>query len=159
MAHLDQRRWTAGLILIVVGLGFFLLQRWQGVGSAGFMLVLGAAFLVAYLVRRVHGMMVPAGVLLGVGLGGVVDLGSFGDTTLLCLGAGFVSIYVVTMLVEGRSHWWPLVPGGILLVIGFGGMRKVAELFYAYWPLILVFVGVLILLGGLGRRERGSGSS
>ena len=33
MKRVSERRWTAGLILIAVGLGLFLLRRWEGVGS------------------------------------------------------------------------------------------------------------------------------
>ena len=97
-------RWTAGMILIGVGLGFFFLQRWQGAGTSTILLLIGAAFLVAYLLRRAYGLLVPAGILLGLGLGGLLEARFLDDEAVFGLGCGFVFIYVVALLVERNSH-------------------------------------------------------
>lgn len=151
-------RWTAGMILIGVGLGFFFLQRWQGAGTSTILLLIGAAFLVAYLLRRAYGLLVPAGILLGLGLGGLLEARFLDDEAVFGLGCGFVFIYVVALLVERNSHWWPLIPGVILILVGVNDMRSVTELVFDYWPLALVAVGLLLVFGVLGGdREAKSG--
>ena len=155
MANRDGR-WTAGLILIGVGLGFFFLQRWQGGGST-IVLLLGAAFLVAYLLRRAFGFLVPAGILLGLGLGGLIDAPFLDDESTFGLGCGFVFIYLVAVSVERKAHWWPLIPGVILILVGFNDMRSVTSFLLDYWPLALVAIGLLLGFGVLGSGRNTTG--
>ena len=157
MSRKDSR-WTAGMILIGVGLGFFVLQTWQGVGAPTVTLLLGAAFLVGYLLRRVYGLLVPAGILLGIGSGGFLEAPFVDDEATFGLGCGFLFIYGVALLVEKRTHWWPLIPGTILVLVGLDDMDSVTDLVLGYWPLALVAVGLLLVFGVLGGgRESKSG--
>jgi hypothetical protein len=39
---------------------------------------------------------------------------------------GFIAIYVIAKLYERDSHWWPLIPGVILILIG---VPKTAKIF------------------------------
>ena len=151
-----QSRWIAGLILIAVGLGFFFL-RGDGVsGTQTVAVVISAVFLVAYLLRRSYGLLVPAGILLGLGFGDLLEFGSIDDGTTFGLGCGFVFIYLVALLVERSSHWWPLIPGVVLILGSFDNLRQIGSLLYEYWPLALVAVGLLIIFGFLGGdRDRG----
>ncbi|NIM62909.1 MAG: hypothetical protein GTN89_03285, partial [Acidobacteria bacterium] len=69
------------------------------------------------------------------------------------LGAGFIAIFVIALVYEKRSHWWPLIPGGILLVTAFSiGEELMDFLFSGGWPLVLIIIGVIIVLGALGKR-------
>jgi drug/metabolite transporter (DMT)-like permease len=147
------RRATAGLTLIVIGLALYALERIEGVGRSAVLLVLGALFLAAYLSRRRYGFLVPAGILLGLGVGSIWEPRwlDIGDPTVLGLGAGFVAIFLIALLVERRSHWWPLIPGGILILVGLPETEKLMQYLFANWPLILVAVGGIILLSSLGR--------
>jgi len=59
------------------------------------------------------------------GVGGL----SSGGWILLGLGAGFIGIWLLALLLKLSSHWWPLVPGFVLLAVG--GAR-----FYRHFALI-----------------------
>ena len=152
MGASSERRISAGLTLILVGLGLFLLQRYQGLGGSVVLLVLGSAFLLGYFLRRVYGFLVPAGVLLGLGAGQMLEASPrFDQPTLLGLGCGFVAIYLISLLYERRNIWWPLIPGGILILIALESTRDAAEFLFENWPLILVVIGILVLIGAIGR--------
>ena len=117
------------------------------------LLVLGIVFLGAYLQRRSYGLLVPAGVLLGLASGMLFrgPLSAIGRPQLLGLGAGFFAIYFIALLRERKSHPWPLIPGTILLIIAFPNGADVFEYLFDHWSLMLVVLGVLILLGALGK--------
>jgi len=75
---------------------------------------------------------------------------------VVALGTGFVSIWLLGLLFcVPESHWWPLIPGGILTAVGVAGLLgPEAQQYLNYWPIVLVVIGVLIVLQGLRRRER-----
>ena len=149
MSERKNRRMNAGLILIAVGLGLYLIDRVEGIGEEAVLLIIGTAFLIAYFVRKNFGLLIPGCILLGLGIG-TVGTGSFldfGDPTMLGLGAGFIAIYVIARLNEGKSHWWPLIPGGVLLIMAIPGTHDLFAYIWDHWQLILVFIGVLILVG------------
>jgi hypothetical protein len=153
--HSSRGRIWAAATLISIGAASLAI-RTLGVTPAGggvIVLALGVAFLTAHLVTREYGLLVPGGILTGLGAGFVasqqlVVADSVGSgLVVLGLGLGFVSIWVIGGLLRvARHHWWPLVPGGILAVIGgslvLGGQAvQVLE----FWPLVLVGAGVLVL--------------
>ena len=155
----DRRhgRLFAGAILILLGLGLFALQFVEGLGAAVIFFLIGGAFVAGYLYRRAYGLLIPGCILLGIGLGSVGEESAlaFGDMSSLGLGVGFVAIYVIALVYEGRSSWWPLIPGGILIVTGLAsGNASMQRLLSVGWPLILVFVGLLILAGAFGLTGR-----
>ena len=122
--------------------------------------IIGALSLAAYLRTRNYVLAVIGCVVLGLGIGtfGKDQFGISADMTQIGLGAGFVMLYLIPLIYERRSHWWPLIPGGVLLLLGFNAWREFREFMTNQgWPLILVIIGVLIVLGSLGgRRARGS---
>ena len=160
MDEKSQSKITAGAILILLGVGFFALQFMEGFGEAVMFFLIGGAFMVGYLFRRAYGLLIPGGILLGLGLGSVGEttFQSFGDIKGIGLGVGFVSIYLIHLIYVGKSHWWPLIPGGILIVAGFASAsRNFERLLSVGWPLILILVGLLVLAGAFGitgRRNR-----
>ncbi len=149
-AHVRRRRTTAGVTLIVLGFVFYALRRWEAPSTDFVLGLLGAAFLAAYLLRRIYGFLIPAGILLGLSAGtffGEWPALAGVNGTQLGLGLGFVSIYVIALVYERRNQWWPLIPGGLLLVSAFPWAAEVWRAAHDNWPLVLVLVGVLILLG------------
>ncbi len=156
-----KRRRVMGVSLIVVGLALYLLQRVRGVGEEAILLVLGAVFLAGYFYRRKYGLLIPAGVLLGLGAGSALEdtRFQFGNTSMLGLGLGFVAVYVIALIYERRSHWWPLVPGGALLLAALPNTGRFFREVLEHWPLILVVVGLIILLGAGRRRSSAAGSA
>ena len=158
MDRAKQQQMISGVAIISLGLALYFLQRTQSLGNAAVFFIVGAFFLAAYLYRRAHGLLIPACILLGLGSGKMFEASdwSVGDATKLGLGFGFVAIFVIALLYERRSHWWPLIPGGILILLGFPDTEGVVAWMFENWPLILVFIGVLVFIGAFGQRRRPS---
>jgi hypothetical protein len=150
----DVGGWLPGVILIVVGGALFAVQLLH-LDADVIVLVIGLVFAVAYAAMRSYGLLIPAGVLTGLGTGIVLeDVGVRGEPVVLGLGLGFLAIYAADRLLTGareRGRWWPLVPGAILTVIAgaestFGdeGARLIAQ----GWPILLIAAGAWLLLRG-----------
>jgi len=156
---LDRGQVIGGVVLITIGV---LLLLARGVEDVGRFIPLGiaAVLLAAFVVTRQYGFLVPAGVLAGVGSGIVLvsedPTGTRGPLFLVALGLGFVSIWVLGSLFRlPENHWWPLIPGGILLAVGaltFAGPEP--QRLLDYWPLLLVGAGVLVLAQAYLTRQR-----
>src|SRR3972149_3942827 len=88
--------------------------------------------------------------LLAIGLGNLAagSIRDFGDFDSIALGLGFIAIFVIATLYEGRTHWWPLIPGGILVIQGLQeGSQAVRDLVSMGWPVILILIGLILLAG------------
>jgi hypothetical protein len=149
---------TAGAILVTIGLGLLVIDL-LSVELAIFAL-LALVFIVAGIVNRSAGLMIPGGIIGGVGLGitavenhwfasrGTVEGGA---VMLLSMAAGFLSIIVLSKLFTRETQLWPIFPaGGLalvggLMVMGADGLT-VLEFLGDYWPVILVMVGLSILV-------------
>lgn len=150
---------VSGLILIALG-GLFLLAQWVPLPWAGWMVLpaLSLLFGVWGLLTRAPGLLVPSGILGGIALGtylvngplteasGTVQGGAF----LLAFAAGWALVIGLSVLI-GRAQWWPLIPGGILALIGGALLageagQQAMELLGRAWPLALIGVGVWVLL-------------
>ena len=146
--------WLPGVILIAIGSAIAAIT-WFGASGEIIVLGIGVVFLVAYAVNRSYGLLVPGGILSGLGLGilaqPLVPSSYSGAPVLLGLGAGFVAIYVIDQLVtRSVSRWWPLIPGLGLMAIGamigagaYGALDLVGT--YAV-PVLLILVGVWFLV-------------
>ena len=156
--HRDDGALTFGAVLITVG-AIILAGRFNHVVAVGGpALWLGAGFLVWWLFSGNYGLLVPAGVLGGLGAGLMLgEAGFYGNAVALGLGAGFVAIYLLDLLRHRhRSSWWPLVPGAVLIAVGLlqntTGWGRLGDL---GWPLFLVVAGVVVVAVALsGRRRR-----
>jgi hypothetical protein len=159
MASLSRNNTVIGILLIVLGLILFGGQLLPGVFGSVTLLVIGIAFVAAYFYTRAYGLLIPGGILVGLGVGDLlgalsglvpllhVDLGAAG------LGFGFILIYLIDRTVRGQTHWWPLVPGGILLVVGL--LQGLWDLQRIVLPLAIVGVGVWLLASAMGWTRRG----
>jgi hypothetical protein len=113
-------------------------------------------FLVWGIVTRTSGLLVPGGILTGIGTGvylmnalpleGDAEPGVF----LLSFGGGFALITLLSAIFTEEIHWWALIPGGILATIGgalyAGGIAQdVLEIIGRFWPVALILVGIYIL--------------
>lgn len=122
-------------------------------------LSVGLAFLALFVFRRNYGLLVAGCIVAGVGVGVALQGAARGDEAggivVLSLGLGFLAIYVVsTLLRMAESHWWPLIPGCILAIIGtilLSGLDVEEAL--RWWPAVLVVIG-LLLVGGVFVRPR-----
>jgi hypothetical protein len=150
----DISGWLPGVILIAVGLTLFSVQLLNLDGQV-IVLVVGLVFAVAFAATRQYGLLIPAGILIGLGAGILLeDAGVMGEPVVLGLGLGFLAIYAGDLVTSGArapGRWWPLIPGGILTIIAgaestFGpdGARVIAQ----GWPIILIAAGAWLLLRG-----------
>ena len=147
---------VSGVTLIVAGLLLFWLDRADLLGHETVFFVVGAVFLGAYLYGKNYGLLIPGCILLGLGLGKTLGNADVVERPMMIgLGIGFLAIYVIALLYERRSHWWPLIPGGVMLVNAFSSLQGLIEFLFENWPLVLVAIGIFILVGTF----RGKGSS
>lgn len=158
----QRSRILTGLLLIALGLGLWGLKLADAVGQSILLIALGGLFIAGYLYSRSYGKLVAGSLILGLGIGSFGERYRliWGEYSEIGLGLGFISIYVVALLYERRSHWWPLIPGTILVLLGLGRWNRVwTYLASDGWPLIFVVIGVLFLLGALGRSRGKKASS
>ncbi len=159
MNEQNRGQLVTGAILIVLGVGLLALQFLEGFGEAVIFFLIGGAFVAGYLYSRAYGLLIPGCILLGLGLGSVggSSISSVSEDTfvLLGLGVGFIAIWVMPLVYEGKSIWWPLIPGVILIVVGLAeGNESFEKLLEVGWPLILVLIGLLVLAGAFGLTGR-----
>ncbi|SRR5712691_7395054 len=144
--------WLPGVILIVIGATLFAVQ-WLHLDADVIVLVIGLVFAGAYAATRRYGLLIPAGILTGLGAGVLLeDYGAMREPVVLGLGLGFLAIYGVDLATRRsreRARWWPLIPGAILTVIaGAGGAfgDEGGRAIQQAWPIILIVVGGWLLL-------------
>jgi len=148
----DRDRTVLGLLLIGGGILFTLGQLDLFVGFGDLvLLLLGGILLYAYWsTRSGHriGFLIPGAILFGLGVGQALNdtamIGNWGeDLTTLGLGLGFCLIWALE-----RKHWWALIPGGILVLVGLSSLSFLGS----FWPLALVALGVYMLYDQTRRR-------
>jgi hypothetical protein len=150
----DMSGGLPGVILIVVGVALFAVQLLH-LDADVIVLIIGLVFATAFVVTRRYGLLIPAGILTGLGTGILLeDVGVMGEPVVLGLGLGFLAIYVGDVLTTGArapGRWWPLIPGAILTIIAgaestFGA--EGARLIEQGWPILLIAAGAWLLLRG-----------
>lgn len=164
--RLPDRRLTAGVVLIAFGL-LALLATFINSDILGLSIlpILGVTFIVWGLLARLAGVMIPGGILTGLGLGVLLTELAFssmpgetrGGIIVLGLGIGFLLILPLTWLVTPVRHWWALIPGGILATIGMalmagGPALNALTVIGRFWPLIPIAVGALLIWQMLRKR-------
>ena len=149
-------------ILLIAGGVLFLLQNlkflpettslWSIIFGA-----FGLYFLVIFLTSAEHWWSAfPAFGLLG--LAGTITLAEtryvddeWGGVFFLgMIGLSFFAIYF-----RNRDHWWPLIPGAVLLLVALPMGHAWLRYLWQHWQLLLVLIGALILIGAM----RGGGES
>lgn len=154
---LRRNRVLSGLVLILLG-GVFLVAQFVEIPSLGKLILpgLGLLFLFWGIAVREGGLLIPGGILSGIGMGvylmealpleGEAEPGVF----LLSFGGGFVLITLLSALFTRETQWWALIPGGILAAIGgalyMGGAALDAlELAGRFWPVALILAGLWLI--------------
>ena len=129
---------------------------------------LGAIFLAWSITTRRAGLMVPAGIFIGLSIGTWLvtsdwitrNLGgeAIGGVFLLAFALGWASITVLTRVFTNELRWWPLIPATVLALIGTAllsgelGLQALTWLGYI-WPLGLVAAGLFLLLRRANERR------
>src|SRR5256885_1689014 len=100
--------WLPGVILIVIGAVLFAIQ-WLHLDADVIVLVIGLVFVAAYAATRRYGLLIPAGILTGLGAGILLqDFAVTREPVVLGLGIGFLAIYGVEGATRRRAR--PLSP-------------------------------------------------
>lgn len=153
---------VAGIILVVIGIALLLVNL-DLFEPQAFILALGISFLVAYAFWRLLGLLIPGMILTWLGAAilllesNLIRLENEGSIILVFLGLAFISIYA---FMGGKRHWWPLIPGSILLLLGIIILLvtediiplTVAQIFNLILPAILILVGVWLIFRQYFRR-------
>ena len=159
-----RNRSVAGAALIGIGVlvlaGQMVETSWFGLL---FLPVLGLIFLLWGAATRNVGPLIPGGILSGIGTGVFLIEGPLqllqdepsGGVFLLSFGVGWVLITLLSALFTDETHRWPLIPGGILALIGgsllVGGVAldavsSAGEILNRLWPVALVAFGLYLFL-------------
>ena len=155
-----------GFVLVLVGGAALASELWPDVDRY-IPLVIGLGLLGVFAINRAYVALVGGAIMTGIGTGLLVADVFPGDNVdgpgaVLGLAFGFIGIWLVGSVMNLREHhFWPLIPGGILLLVGIG---LVLDLFTddisrLFVPAVVVVVGVLIMLLGYLRMSRGAGST
>ena len=149
---------VAGLVIAGIGLFFLAGQLEPDIGRYVTMFI-GLALLAVFVVTRQYGFLVPGSILTGVGIGIVLDSAASGEAEsgvmMLALAGGFLGIWVIGSIYRlAENHWWPLIPGGILTLIGLVQLTRtdVAGAL-RLWPVILIVLGAFLLAKAITRRD------
>ncbi|NMC53798.1 MAG: hypothetical protein GYA48_09220 [Chloroflexi bacterium] len=89
---------------------------------------LGLALLAWGVFERLLGLIIPGCLLLGVGIGNYLAWGAGVEQNalsqtgimLVCFALGFVLVIVFSRVVTPHFVWWPIIPGALLAVVGWG---------------------------------------
>lgn len=154
-----KRGWVGGVILILIG-GLALLSQFVDFDGRLVLPLLSTLFLAWGVLARKTGLIIPGGLLAGVALGAYLVEGRYasvaepaqGALFLLSFAAGWGLITLISFYTNAdhRPSLWPLIPGGIIAVVGglmlAGGQAlKVLELLGQGWPVILIAVGLYMI--------------
>ena len=151
-----------GLVLLLGGIlaliGQFVPDAWGEFFGTFLLLGLGLVFMAAGIISREAGWFIPGGILTGLGGGVALISGSWaarlpgdeGGWFMLTFAAGWLLIPIMTAIFAEETHWWALIPGGIIGLVGaavlFGGVFTDAlEWVGRLWPLALIVAGALLL--------------
>ncbi|MCP4358582.1 MAG: hypothetical protein GY796_11245 [Chloroflexi bacterium] len=163
-----RRKETIGGIFLI-GIGFLVLLAQFGImPNLGllFLPALGAVFLAWGILTREDGLMIPGGILSGIGWGVIamssdlafLNADNEGGIFLIIFGMGFALITLLTAVFTDETHWWALIPGGILATIGVaimtnGVLLNIVELVGKYWPITLIVLGLYVVYKAMRGEE------
>lgn len=149
---------AAGVALIALGAALLVLERTGGSPDHLFLILVGGVFAAGYFYRKAFGLLIPGGILIGLGSGLAYDdlySRSFvdGESALFGLGVGFLLIYVVSLLYERVHRWWPLIPGAVLVIAGFPEWEW-ADQILDFWPVVVMAIGLFLLFRAVAFRQK-----
>ena len=151
----SSNRILHGVMLLLIGI-VALAAQFTSLG-VWVLPILGILFLLWGLLSRNIGFIIPGGILSGIAIGAwAVNLPIAqtsdemeGGMFLLGFTIGWAIISLFGLFI-GERTLWPLIPGGILAVIGVallngGPLLKLMEYAGKLWPLALIGIGLWLL--------------
>ncbi|MFL7791223.1 MAG: hypothetical protein AB8I69_03710 [Anaerolineae bacterium] len=156
----DHSRWWAlipAYVLIAIGI-IISLSEWNVVSDeiiAPFILsIIALPFLVVFLYNRGNWWaLIPAYVLLVIGvMVALIDLQVLSDLLIPAYVLLAIALPFFVVFVRNPKHWWALIPGGILTIIGLSFLLATAAV-QVVGAAALIIVGVVILVLQLVRKK------
>lgn len=158
------RRVAAIVLLIVAGsalFGQFVSYNWWE-----FMMpLMGVGFVVWAALARISGLLVPGGIMLGIGAGQFLRHEFGSGAFLLAMAGGFLLIVALSRAIFGRQkgEWWPLFPAA---GIGFAGLVQMAgsdlrmwvRAVQPYWPYAVIAVALYLWFAKPAEKKPPGGS-
>lgn len=134
-----------GCILLGLGIAIFVLERGSAPGELGGGLILfsiGLPFLLIYVTQAARGRkdfwwaLIPGGILTVLAGVVVLSLRAPGEIVGALVLWGIALPFLVVYLSNRREHWWALIPGGVMLMVGL-------------MPLLALVTGSPNVIGGV----------
>ncbi len=148
--------------LVLLGLGFIILisaifPNFQGeIGGFIFFIAISIAFLIVYIMnKKFWWAIIPAGVTASLASTILVDQFTRfegGGVFLLGIAVTFALISILPGL-EGNRQW-PLIPAGILFIVGLFALIDDFNLSNLIWAIILILVGVFLVVRSLMQKNQ-----
>lgn len=158
---MEKKNIRGGIILIIIGLAL-LLSKLNIIGEINILMIIGAVFIVAYIVfERTLGFLIPGCIVSAIGVFAYLNdrklLPEDGGILFLFFlaGAFWIIMFVHTMWIKNADwgeRFWPVFPAGIMTIIGF---FTVSEVYYSVpafrlisnilFPAILIILGIIII--------------
>jgi hypothetical protein len=154
---MDRRGIALGAALVGVGLYILGARAWGWRGAGPILLLLGAIFFSLSAARRFRGPLLPAGVLLGLGVGfllrdAVEPSWPRWAAILLGLGGGFLLVAAIDRALGRKREPPPVWPGLVLVALGGAAaatravsMRSLFDRLEPLWPFALIAAGILLV--------------
>lgn len=158
------RDWLAGAVLLFMG-ALLLAERRLPELVPVIPLVVGLLVLLLFLVRRSPAALLVGCVLTGAGIGVLADREGTrlaGVAFLACVAGGFGVAWVMALLLRMPGlRLWPLI-GAVAFGVAAAGValaglgEELRQAAIAWWPVAVMALGLLLLLGArAGRRRHG----
>jgi hypothetical protein len=156
----NRNRLAVGVMLVAIGLLALALQ-FIDLGNLVWLVFGGLAviFIATGIITRTFELVIPGGILAGLGLGMFMMLQPVpffdgvneGGVFLLGFAAGWLLIALLSPLTGEGFQWWPLIPGGIIGAVGLALMSgqfglTILQFAGLIWPVALIVGGIYLLL-------------
>ncbi|MDD5368073.1 MAG: hypothetical protein PHQ40_03225 [Anaerolineaceae bacterium] len=150
----DRRRWWAIIPGVTISYLAFLILMDQlypsfsnGIGGALFLASIGASFWIIYFLNRSFWWaIIPAGVLVTLGVVAAFDQYFSGIETggIFFIGLGLTFALLAWIPTSGGRMRWPLIPAGVLTLMGVLISFASTSLFRLVWPVALILAGLYL---------------
>lgn len=150
--------WITGLALVTIGVLALVAQFFE-IDLVGllFLPALGLIFLLWGMLARRGGLLIPGGILIGLGVGTLLVDRVFSqapDTTqggviMLAFAGGWVLVTLVSVFFAEQALYWPLIPALIMGVIGgalVADALGVLSIIGTIWPVFLILGGLYFII-------------
>ena len=141
-----------GLLLVAIGAAVGFVNFVPNTDES-IVLAIGLIVLAFFAITRWDWAMIWGSIQTGAGVGILLVANApdeMGGLFLVSLGAGFLAVSTLSVVLRYADHRvWPLIPGGILVVLGgvqLAGAEDIFDVIFTFgWPVALVAAGAILI--------------